>query len=324
MSPHDSEKAIPNGSRHPNRRQFLRGACSLAAGLAVTKLSGKAGAEPAAAGGPQGTLPQISLGPHSVSRLVAGGNPPAGGSHQTRLMDMHYREYFTFERTVEFLHRCQAQGINTWQTSNSKKLRDALTRFRDEGGKMQWICLSKPQQVADKNYMDEVLALNPIGIAFHGEVTDVLWREGKIDTVPETLRRIRDAGVCVGLSTHNPAVIQYVEEKGWDADFYMTCVYRKSRSHEELVKLMGEPPIGEVYLRSDLPKMCDVIGKAGKPCLAFKILAAGRTCNTPEQVQRVFEYVLTHIKPTDGVLVGMYPRFTDQVKENADLVRKYG
>ena len=61
-----------------------------------------------------------------------------------------------------------------------------------------------------------------------------------------------------------------------------------------------------------------------KTCLAFKILAGGRTCNTPEQVSDVFRFVLGHIKPTDAVVVGMYPRFTDQIKENADLVRKYG
>ena len=38
----------------------------------------------------------------------------------------------------------------------------------------------------------------------------------------------------------------------------------------------------------------------------------------------VFEFVLGHIKPTDAVVVGMYPRFTDQIKENADLVKTYG
>jgi len=41
-------------------------------------------------------------------------------------------------------------------------------------------------------------------------------------------------------------------------------------------------------------------------------------------VSDVFEFVLGHIKPTDAVVVGMYPRFTDQIKENADLVKTYG
>ena len=70
--------------------------------------------------------------------------------------------------------------------------------------------------------------------------------------------------------------------------------------------------------------MCETIRKASKTCLAFKILAAGRTCDKPEQVRDAFKFVLENIKPTDAVIVGMYPRYTDQIKENADLVRLYG
>jgi hypothetical protein len=203
-------------------------------------------------------------------------------------------------------------------------VRYALTKLREEGGKMQFISLCAPDEVGDKAAFAKVLELEPMGIAFHGEVTDVMWRNGEIDKIPETLKKIRDAGVLVGLSTHNPAVIQYTEENGWDVDFYMGCVYRKSRNHEELKEIMSEAPIGEIYLPSDVPKMCETISKASKTCLAFKILAAGRTCDSPEQVRKAFEFVLGHIKPMDAVIVGMYPRYTDQIKENADFVRMYG
>jgi hypothetical protein len=269
-------------------------------------------------------LPEVPFGQYSISRLIAGGNPPQGGSHQTRMMDMHMLEYFTPDQTVEFLRRCRQQGINTWQSSCGEKVRRALTQFREEGGQMQFICLCAPDQVAEEKEFARVLELNPLGVAFHGEVTDRIWRAGKIDTALDTLARIRNSGVLVGLSTHNPEVIQYTEEKDWDLDFYMACVYRKSRDHAELMEIMKEAPIGEIYLPSDVPKMCETISKARKTCLAFKILAAGRTCNTPEQVRKAFDFVLGHIKPTDAVIVGMYPRYTDQIKENADLVRMYG
>ncbi len=269
-------------------------------------------------------LPEVQFGPYSVSRLIAGGNPPHGGSHLTKLMNMHMDEYFTPDQTLEFLRRCSEQGINTWQSGLSEKTKDALTRFRAEGGKMQFICLASPDKIADKEILADILALKPIGIAFHGEVTDRMWRNGEIDQILDTLSQIRDTGVRVGLSTHNPAVIDYAEEKDWDLDFYMGCVYRKSRNNEELKEIMSEAPIGEIYLPSDVPKMCETISRATKTCLAFKILAAGRTCNSPEQVSKAFEFVLGHIKPTDAVIVGMYPRYTDQIRENADLVRTYG
>jgi len=269
-------------------------------------------------------LPQVPFGLNSISRMIIGGNPPHGGSHQTRLMSMHMREYFTLDQTVEFLRRCSEQGMNTWQSSYSELVRDSLTQFRGEGGQMQFICLCSPDQVADQDKLAQVLALDPMGIAFHGEVTDRIWRAGKIDTALDTLAQIRSTGVLVGLSTHNPEVIEYTEGKDWDIDFYMACVYRKSRDHKELMEIMSEVPIGEVYLPSDMPRMCETISKASKTCLAFKILAAGRTCDTPQQVDSAFKFVFGHIKPTDAVIAGMYPRYTDQVKENADLVRKYG
>ena len=104
----------------------------------------------------------------------------------------------------------------------------------------------------------------------------------------------------------------------------MACVYRESRNHAELLEILSEVPIGEVYLPSDVPRMCETISKANKTCLAFKILAAGRMCDNSEQVRRAFEFVFQHIKPNDAVIVGMYPRYTDQIKENADLTRTYG
>jgi hypothetical protein len=71
--------------------------------------------------------------------------------------------------------------------------------------------------------------------------------------------------------------------------------------------------------------MCDTIVKTPKTCIAFKVLAAGRASASPDEVREAFEYVLGHIKPTDAVCVGMYPRFhQDMIKENADLVKRFG
>lgn len=269
-------------------------------------------------------LPMISLGKYSISRLIAGGNPPHGGSHQTKLMNMHMREYFTLENMVNFLHCCKEQGINTWQSSYSQLVWDSLTQFRKEGGEMNFICLCSPDNITNKEVLTKVLDVGAIGIAFHGEVTDQIWRQGKIDSALETLEKIRNSGVLVGLSTHNPEVIEYTESKKWDLDFYMACVYRKSRDHAELMEIMKEVPIGEIYLPSDMPKMCQTIRSTQKPCLAFKILAAGRTCDSSDQVRKAFEFVFSHIKPKDAVIVGMYPRYTDQIKENADFTRAFG
>ncbi len=287
-------------------------------------------------------IPEVPFGSHKITRLIVGGNQQIGVSHQSTLMNMHMLEYFTVDRTVEFLRSCMAQGINTWQANyRHEKVRDALSKLREEGEDINVIPISSPQ-IADRseerlystlerleNEWAKMLELKPIGVYLWGSIADRLWREGKIDTACDFLARIRDAGVQVGVGTHIPEVIEYIEEKGWDVDFYMASLYRFGKTREEILEIMPEVPHDgyegrEIYLPSELPKMCDTISKTMKTCLAFKILAGGRTCNTPEQVSDVFRFVLGHIKPTDAVVVGMYPRFTDQIKENADLVRKYG
>ena len=130
----------------------------------------------------------------------------------------------------------------------------------------------------------------------------------------------------VGVSTHMPDVVDAVESKGWDVDFYMTCVYERHRSGAELTKLLGQAPIpvGEVYLPQDPPRMFKAMRATKRPCLAFKILAAGRLSDRKEWVERAFRDTFAAIKPTDGVIVGIYDRHSDQPAEDAAFVRRFG
>ena len=44
--------------------------------------------------------------------------------------------------------------------------------------------------------------------------------------------------------------------------------------------------------------------------------------DTPEQRRSGFEFAFRNIKAGDGVIVGMYNRFSEQVRENTELVRQ--
>ena len=105
-----------------------------------------------------------------------------------------------------------------------------------------------------------------IGVAHHGEVTDRLFKQGKLDVVHDRLKRIRDAGLLVGVSTHMPDVVDAVESKGWDVDYYQTCVYERNRTEEELQKLLGHVPLPrEVFLKDDPPRMFKAIRQTKRP-----------------------------------------------------------
>jgi hypothetical protein len=308
----------PNPAPSSGRRTFLKQA---AAASGVAALAGAAtGAEEAKR---DPLLPTIKLGPHAVTRLIIGGNPIYGYSHFNRLLSQHQTAWHTPERVVELLKRCEQAGINTWQNSYAARTLEDLERFRAAGGKLNWLCLGKPEWDRHPEQLDDAARHKPIGIAPHGALAERLHRQKKLTDLTDLLKRIRDKGVLVGLSAHNPALIELAEEKGWDVDYYMCCLYYLTRPRDEFKTLLGaDLPLGEIYLPSDPDRMFKVVRATRKPCLVYKVLAAGRRVGSPAEVRACFATALEKVKPTDALIVGMYQQLGDQVGENAALVRE--
>jgi hypothetical protein len=308
-------------SSNSNRRDFLQQAVGLATGVAVAASTAQA-TETATKAEPGSLLPTIALGPHQVSRLIVGGNPVYGYSHFNRHFDRHLTAWHTPERVLELLQRCEACGINTWQNSFAERTLSDLDRYRSAGGAMHWLCLGKPDWDQHPERIAEAAKRKPIGIAPHGALNERLHRQGKEGVLTDLLKRIRDTGVLVGLSAHDPRLVERAEERGWDVDYYMTCLYYLTRPKDEYRALLGaDLPLGEIYLPSDPSRMFKVIQSVKKPCLVYKVLAAGRRVGNPSEVRQCFETAFSKIKPTDAVIVGMYQQFGDQVSENAATVR---
>lgn len=301
------------------RRSFLQKA-ALAAGLGAAATELNAAPPPAKA---DALLPTIKLGPHSVTRLIIGGNPIYGYSHFNKLLSQHQKDWHTPERVVALIQRAEQAGLNTWQNSYAERTLSDLERYRATGGKMQWLCLGKSDWDEHPEHIDDAAKHKPIGIAPHGHLGERLHREKKLDVLTGLLKRIRDQGVLVGLSAHNPALIEAAEEKGWNVDYYMCCLYYLTRPRPEYQQLLGKDlPLGEIYLPSDPERMFKVVKTTRKPCLVYKVLAAGRRIATKDEIRTCFKTALDNIKPTDAMIVGMYQQFGDQVGENAALVRE--
>jgi len=285
-------------------------------------------------------IPKVAFGPHQITRVIGGGNPLCGNSHYSRAWNTDMREYFTAEQVVKYLHRLEECGYNTVQARGDyQRILYWIELFRREGGQLQWIAQTASEMSDVFQNIRILAAAGTIGIYHHGSQTDRWWAEGKIDKTLDYLKCMRDCGVQVGLGTHYPEVIEYAEEKDWDLDFYMACFYNLCREPRESAIVARErgpsqedgsrcdggpsgrftgPDLGEEFCEDDPPRMCKAIRATDKTCLAFKILGAGRRCETQEDVRAAFKFTFENIKSKDAVVVGMFPKYEDQVLLNAE------
>ncbi len=303
------------------RRGFLKQVSAAAmAGMAATGPAAELPPPPAAVA----ELPQISLGEHQVSRLLVGSNPVLGFSYMGPHADQHMREYYTVERTVEMLEACEAQGINTFQLAVRPPVLESIDLLRERGSRLQLICL---HSAADE--IDETVArTRPIAMVHHGGATDRLFAQGQAEQVHDYVKRAHDAGVLAGVSAHNPDCIRRIADEGWQVDFFMTCFYFLTRAlvpeRQDEVAALPTLEIAYPFYKEDPDVMTEVMRQVEQPCLGFKILASGRLGTSQDRVRAAFEYAFQNIKPQDAVIVGVYPRFFDEIEADATYTRQFG
>ncbi|TAM84014.1 MAG: hypothetical protein EPN47_04190 [Acidobacteria bacterium] len=309
-----------------SRRGFLKSATTVAAGLMMPGSMATQTTE---------SLPTINLGPHRVSRLIVGSNPIYGYSHFNYILDRLMREYFTDERIVKLMLDCEKHGINTWQASFNYDMKRQFPKIRGEGCNIQFICLAAswhfdqnmgrtPKEILDGTIKcaQAAMEFKPIGIALHGGATDILFRAGKIELVKTYVDRVHDMGTLAGISTHNPKILETLHEKGFGNDFYMAGLQYLTRRPEEWMEEIGAHPLDEGWIDSDPPRMAAAVRNVDKPTLVYKVLAAGRKCRSEEQKRQAIEWAYRNIKPIDATIIGLFPRFSNQVAETARMVRE--
>lgn len=315
------------------RRGFLNAGAALAAGLAGAAARQPPppqpqNAPPGAPVAPPRTaaplrpasevqVPRMKFGGAEIGRMVLGCNPFYGYAHYNNNFGAVMKEWYSQDKVCDVMHQCNRFGIDAFNYAHLDRGPQDLARFQAEGGKMRLII----QVTAGVDAEMLVKTLHPLALQRQGEIVDRAYQTGQMNTVKEWCKQVRDLGVLVGVGTHKPEVIERVEEEGWDVDFYAGCVYNRTRTVDEWRKTLNgemmEMP-GDIYMQSDPPRMYKVIKQTGKPCFAFKILAAGRVSD--RGVEQAFRTAFDSIKPIDGIYVGMFPRTKDEVRENAERV----
>jgi len=259
-------------------------------------------------------IPKIRIGDLTVGRLIIGGNPFSGFSHQGVERDAEMTRYYTVERIKETLRRAEELGIDTFIGRADRHIVRMLAEYRDEGGKIQWIAQTCPEMKSIERSVEDALENGARAAYIHGGVMDFLLAAGGLEEVPPAIDKIKKAGLPAGVAGHDPRVFEWAEAN-LDLDFYMCSYYNSAHRDENAEHIHGRP---EWFKAEDRDIMVDLIQRLSKPVIHYKILAAGR--NDPAEA---FEFAGRHLRPQDAVCIGVYTKERPELDEDVELFLKY-
>ncbi len=239
------------------------------------------------------------IGSVDVSRLVVGGNPVSGFSHQSPERDQEMRGYFTDERVFELLRSAEDQGINTAFMRTDDHIHGLIKAYWDSGGTIQWfaqVVYSTDDYTLHKEWIKRAGDLGASGMYLHGGATDFWHANGLHDLFHEALECMREYGPG-GFAGHSPVTLEWVG-KEVKPDFEMCCHYNPS----DRTKDPTHTNVDEKWHPDDRAKMLKVVEGLDCPAAHYKVFAGG---NRP--IIEAFETLSKCVRENDVVCIGVYP-----------------
>jgi hypothetical protein len=258
------------------------------------------------------SIGSVKIGELSVSRLIIGGNPFSGFSHQGSDRDVAMKHYYTVGRIKETLRQAEQLGINAHMSRADHHVIRYLMEYWDEGGKLIWLAQTCPEVGTMVRGVDNAVAGSASACHIHGGLMDFMFANNKLDEVPEAVDRIRQAGMPAGIAGHNPQVFEWAEEN-LEVDYYACSYYNSAHRDKHAEHISGMP---EWFKDEDRQVMARLIQKLSKPVIHYKIMAAGR--NDPAEA---FDFVARNMRPQDAVCVGIFTKeHPDGMARNLQLL----
>jgi hypothetical protein len=244
-------------------------------------------------------MDQVRIGGLAISKMIIGGNPFSGFSHQGSERDEEMKHYYSVERIKQALREAERVGINTHIGRADHHVMRYLMEYWDEGGTLQWFAQTCPELGPAERGARNGITGGAKACYIHGGEADFRYAQGTLNELPPVIAMIRDAGMPAGIAGHNPKVFEWAEEH-MDVDFYMCSYYNSAHRDEQAEHISGMP---EWFKVEDRDAMVRTIGQLSKPVIHYKVLAAGRT-PAPE----AFAFVARHLRPQDAVCVGVHTK----------------
>ena len=240
-----------------------------------------------------------------LTKMLIGANPFGGWSHQTKEVSDAMRDFHTEEVILDTWDRAYAAGINAFVTNTCcDKLFDASAKYVASGKPMKWLAQVEfhywDEGIDYRGALDRSAAAGASGLFMQGEILGRLMNEGNVKLVRDFVEYARTKGVPVGIAGHNPEDHYQIDRLDL-VDFHVIPLFY-CKNDDFRIEDMFEATRLIRYLR--------------KPCIAYKVLGAGRL-----EPRMGFSFALRNIKPNDVILVGMSRHADDdQVEKDVALM----
>jgi hypothetical protein len=237
-------------------------------------------------------LPTVDFCGMRLTRMLIGANPFAGFSHQSAERSEGMKRYHTPERILETWDRAWRAGINAFVTNNeTAHVQEAVARYLTAGGPMQWLAQLSYRSLGSMEYaIDQAVAKGCRAFYIHGALLDALYEKQDAASLRAWIDHARRTGLPVGAAAHAVEAHYWLHELDL-VDFHVVPFFNCGSVHTT-----G----GDRFQLEDVFRATELIRFLPKPCIAYKILGAGRI-----DAAMGIDYALRHIKPGDVINVGI-------------------
>lgn len=276
----------------------------------------------------KGELPKGKIGPHEISRLVAGGNLVGGWAHSRDLIYVPslFKAYNTERKVYETLMLAEQAGINTINIGFPTNALIAKYK-KATGSKIKVISQVHPDLEKNDYYVniDKAIDFGVDIVQIQGNQVDWLVRDNRIDVVEKMMDHIRMQGYTAGLASHTVDALIATEEYGIVPDYYMKTMHHdKYWSAHPIENRVPFEVDGEEYLDHNKfhqnifclfpDRTAEFVARATVPVMGFKVLAAG-ALEPKDGFNWAFE------KGADFICVGMFDfQIVDDVNTAIDVL----
>ncbi len=220
---------------------------------------------------PAPPFPQGRLGRLKVSRLICGGNLLSGFAHSRDLIYVSQllKNYFTDEKILETLARCEAHGLNAMVLRVDDHTARVLEKYRARGGGLQWIAQVKLPARDRWAEIQRAVDGGAVACFVHGGVGDRCVAEGRVEELGRAIEHIQRQGLVAGIAGHDLKVPMTCEEAGLEPDFYL-----KTFNSKRYWSAGPKPRHDSVW--AETPEQTRAfMAEVDRPWIAYKVLGAG-------------------------------------------------